>query len=115
MKTVQAIKDKMQGKGAPGKARSSHWPIVRKAFLARNPTCAVCGGTAKLEAHHIRPFHLDSSLELNEANLIALCENKKDGINCHLAFGHLGNFKSFNVNVVADAAEWNEKITSRPK
>ena len=97
-----------------GKKRSSKWSSLRKRFLA-GKVCAVCGGKKKLEAHHIKPFHLDQALELDEMNLIALCENKKDGINCHLAFGHLGNFKSFNVDVRADASQWSQKIQTRPK
>ena len=53
-------------------------------------------------------------LELDPANLIVLCENWKDGVCCHLLFGHLGSFKSFNVDVVADAKLWHDKITNRP-
>ena len=98
-----------------GSKRSNKWAKVRKDFLSKNKTCAVCGGKAKLEVHHIRPFHLHPELELDENNLIVLCENKKDGVNCHLLFGHLGSFKSFNVGVRDDAKEWNTKINSRPK
>src|ERR1039458_5963866 len=86
-----------------GAIRSSHWPHVRKEFLLKNTKCAVCGGHRKLEVHHIKPFHLHPNLELDLTNLIVLCEDKKDGINCHLAFGHLGNFKSFNARVKFDA------------
>ncbi len=68
-----------------------------------------------MEAHHKLPFHLHPELELEDSNLIPLCEEKEDGINCHLAFGHLGNFKSFNKDVEADAGTWNEKIKNRPK
>ena len=104
-------KDKEQGK-----TRSGKWPKVRKDFLAKNPNCAVCGiGTGKREVHHIRPFHMHPDLELNPANFITLCENKKDGVNCHLLFGHLGSFKSFNENVVLDAKKWNKKIKNRPQ
>lgn len=97
-----------------GTARSSHWPAARAAHLKDHPTCAVCGGTEKLEVHHIRPFHLHPDLELDPSNFITLCEANKDGFDCHLGFGHLGNFKSFNVDVVADAAAWNAKIKNRP-
>ena len=98
-----------------GKKRSSKWPAVRKAFLKNYPVCAVCGGKLKVEVHHIRPFHLHPQLELDPKNFITLCENKKDGINCHLSFGHLGSFKSYNVNVKRDAKLWNKKIKNRPK
>ena len=94
--------------------RSSHWPKARKEHLAKNPTCAICGGSKLLEVHHIRPFHLHPDLELDPKNFITLCENGKDGVNCHLLFGHLGNFKSFNVDVKTDAVEWMSKIHNRP-
>ena len=98
-----------------GKKRSGKWPTVRKKFLAENPACAVCGSTkGKCEVHHIHPFHLHPQLELDPTNFITLCENKNDGINCHLAFGHLGNFKSYNINVLEDAKTWNKKIKERP-
>lgn len=94
--------------------RSGKWPTVRKQHLQNNPTCAVCGGTEKVEVHHIHPFHLHPELELDQNNLISLCEDNKDGFDCHLGFGHLGNFKSFNVDVVEDAKMWNDKIKNRP-
>lgn len=95
--------------------RSPQWPTVRKHWLDGHPTCALCGGTKVLEVHHIKPFHLHPELELDTTNLITLCENKGDGVNCHLLFGHLGNFQSYNPNVLADVAAWHEKIVDRPK
>lgn len=98
-----------------GNARSGKWPTVRRKFLAENPACAVCGSiTGKREVHHIHPFHLHPQLELDPTNFITLCENKKDGINCHLSVGHLGSFKSFNKDVIEDAKNWNLKIKNRP-
>jgi 5-methylcytosine-specific restriction enzyme A len=108
---VKHIESEKEPKGSK---RSDKWPKARKAFLVDNPTCAMCGGNKKLEVHHIRPFHLHPDLELDPKNFVTLCENKKDGSNCHLLFGHLGSFKSFNVNVVQDAAEWQDKIKKRP-
>ena len=95
-------------------ARSGKWASIRAAYLKQFPYCAVCGGTKKSEVHHIRPFHLHPDLELDETNFITLCEANKDGIDCHLGFGHLGNFKSFNINIVNDAAIWHDKINNRP-
>jgi hypothetical protein len=89
--------------------RSEHWPKVRKAFLA-GKVCAVCGGKKKLEAHHMKPFHLVPELELDPTNLIALCEGNPD-INCHLAIGHNFNFKGFNPDVIADSAAICKKKT----
>lgn len=74
--------------------------------------CAVCGGKKKLEAHHIMPFHLHPQLEMDERNLIPLCEGA--GVNCHLLFGHLGDFRSFNRRVWLDASDWRKKMQERP-
>jgi len=98
-----------------GAKRSAKWPAARRQHLKEHPVCAMCGGSKKLEVHHIKPFHLHPQLELDPTNFITLCENKTDGVNCHLLFGHLGNFKSVNENVVKDATEWNQKIVTRPK
>lgn len=106
--------DAAQGKHPLGTARSGHWPTVRAAHLKLHPSCRLCGGTDKLEVHHIKPFHLHPDLELNPANLVTLCESGKGGINCHLACGHLGNFKSFNVAAVEDADAWHAKVSNRP-
>lgn len=101
--------DRLDGKAPSGARRSGRWRTVRDDFL-RGKCCAVCGGKKYLVAHHIIPFHLAPDLELVESNLIALCERKKYGINCHLLLGHVGNFKRVNVNVLADVAYWNEKL-----
>jgi hypothetical protein len=98
-------------KRPPGTRRSPKWPSVRRHFLV-DKVCAVCGGRAKLEAHHIVPFHLDPARELDPANLIALCEGR--GVNCHLLFGHLGDFASVNTRVRDDAATWGVKLRMRP-
>jgi 5-methylcytosine-specific restriction enzyme A len=104
-----------KNKAPKGSKRSGQWPKVRREFLKTNTSCAVCGGRLKLEVHHVRPFHMHPELELDPSNLIVLCENKKDGANCHLLFGHLGSFKSFNASVREDAKVWMEKISKRPK
>jgi 5-methylcytosine-specific restriction protein A len=115
MKVFKHVKDVLQGKTSMAKPRSNEWPKVRKEHLAKWPLCAVCNGETKLEVHHKNPFHLEPRLELDPNNLITLCESKHDGINCHLLFGHLGSFKSFNKHVSADSSIWNQKILKRPK
>lgn len=115
MKIFKHIKDVIQQKTQWGVTRSNEWPTVRKHHLAQSPSCVLCGGKKKLEVHHIKPFHLHPQLELDPTNLITLCEAKNDGINCHLLFGHLGSFKSFNKGVKTDAQVWYQKIQSRPK
>lgn len=94
--------------------RSDHWPAARSAHLIEHPTCLICGGTKKLEVHHIKPFHVHPELELDPSNFATLCEDNLDGLDCHLAFGHLGNFKSWNVDVLVDAAFWSLRIKNRP-
>ena len=90
--------------------RSSKWRSVRDAHIKSHPFCAVCGGTKKLNVHHIQPFHLNPDLELDPHNLISLCESKRHGLNCHLLIGHLGNFRRINSESVTDSAIWNEKL-----
>jgi len=107
---IKAILDKIEGKAPKGKKRSTKWRAVRKSFLEKNQTCAVCGSTGKLEVHHIQPFHTHPELELVESNLITLCENKKYGVCCHQLVGHSGNYRKINEDCVRDAAYWYGKI-----
>jgi len=85
------------------KKRNPRWPSVRDEHLKNNPTCAVCGGTKKLEVHHIIPFSNDPELELDPNNLITLCESASNGILCHQCVGHAGSYRRYNPNVVEDA------------
>lgn len=103
-----------QGKAGWKNTRSTKWASVRKVFLRTNNKCAVCGGTKKLEVHHKKPFHKHPELELDEKNLITLCEAKTNGVTCHLLYGHLGNYRSINSKVEEDVKIWNGKIKNRP-
>lgn len=114
MSIVKHLVGVLQGKHPLAARRSGKWRTVRAEHLRLHPSCAVCGGVEKLEVHHKRPFHLQPELELDPANLITLCEANRDGVNCHLFVGHLGSFKSFNLNVETDALAWQQKIESRP-
>lgn len=110
-KLIENIKDRAKGKiPLLGKSRSPDWPEVRKAFLSKNESCAACGGTNKLQVHHIKPFHMDPSKELDEDNLITLCEGV---YKCHLKIGHLGNFRKENPSVRDDAAQFLHNISSQ--
>lgn len=95
-----------------GKKRHKLWAKVRKEYLKKNKMCAVCGGKKKLNVHHIQPFHLFPDLELDVQNLITLCE--ASGRECHLQFGHLGSYKSWNKDIRADAPIWLHKRMNRP-
>lgn len=88
--------------------RSPQWREVRNAYVRQHPTCAVCGGDEDIEAHHVRPFHLEPALELDPNNLITLCRPH------HYLVGHLMDWRSFNRDVRLDAAVWLQKIRTRP-
>lgn len=90
-------------------ARSPKWHSVRKQHLKKNGRCAACGSTKKLEVHHIKPVHKNPELELDPKNLITLCANP-----CHIVFGHLMNFKSWNINVINDCAVYYNKVINKP-
>lgn len=114
MSIIKHLIDAAKGKHPLSSARSGHWPTVRKNHLAQHPTCAACGGSDKLEVHHIQPFHLRPELETSADNLITLCESGKGGVNCHLVWGHISNFRSFNTTVTEDSAAWRTKLQTRP-
>lgn len=89
--------------------RSSRWSSVRKEHIKENPQCAVCGKTTKVEVHHIEPVHISPDKELDPSNLITLCDSP-----CHLVFGHLMNYKSWNKDVVKDCQIYKQKIKNKP-
>lgn len=89
-------------------SRSPKWSSVRKEHLINEPMCRACGRKKDLEVHHIMPYHIKPEDELNPSNLITLCSN------CHLLFGHLMDYKSWNENVVEDCNNFSSKIKNRP-
>ena len=103
---LQFVKDRLSGKALKGQRRSSKWSKVRGAHLEKHPECEVCGRKTHVEVHHVMPFSMFPDMELEPKNLITLCENKKNGLNCHLFVGHLGNFKRFNPNAKAMALQF---------
>jgi 5-methylcytosine-specific restriction endonuclease McrA len=68
-----------------------------------------CGSCKKPEVHHIVPVHLAPELELDPENLITLCDKY-----CHFIFGHLMNYKSWNVDVLEDSKTYLKKIKDKP-
>jgi len=82
--------------------RSSQWPKVRAEHLRRYPECAACGCDTDLEVHHIIPYHVDPSMELNFENLMTLCGDKAS--DCHRRLGHGFNWTLWNDQVIRDAA-----------
>jgi|SRR3990167_4952225 len=91
-----------------GVPRSSLWGKCRREHWSRNPTCAVCDTKKEIEVHHIQPYHLFPSKELDPHNLLSLCAAH------HIFIGHLMSWHSYNKDVVADSKAWREKIRTRP-
>lgn len=89
--------------------RSPKWSSVRKQHLKNFPECAACGRKDKLEVHHKIPVHINPALELDPSNLLTLCDSP-----CHLVFGHLLNYKSYNTNVDNDCLQYRSKVKHRP-
>jgi 5-methylcytosine-specific restriction protein A len=112
MLMFRRLTDLISGKVQPfGLKRSPKWPKVRATYLGLFPTCAVCGGKKLVEVHHIKPFHLFPELELDQNNLITLCEDySHTAANHHCFIGHLGQWKNINPDVIADAGAWNKKL-----
>ena len=75
--------------------------------LAAFPTCACCGRKSET-VHHVKPFHEEPRLELDHKNLIAVCEE------CHLTFGHLGDFRAWNPAIREDADRHLAEVHARP-
>jgi 5-methylcytosine-specific restriction protein A len=90
--------------------RSPQWSTVRKQHLDKNNSCAACGKITKLEVHHIEPVHVNPDRELDPDNLITLCDSS-----CHLTFGHLMNYKSWNKEVISDCLVYLNKVKNRPR
>ena len=89
-------------------SRSNQWNKIRKEYLKRQPKCAVCKRKAKT-VHHIIPFHVDPTKELDIDNLIGFCST------CHhLTFGHLMYWKSYNSKVVEDTQIYKQRMWNRP-
>jgi hypothetical protein len=89
--------------------RSSKWSTVRKQHLKENPFCLACGKNTKLEVHHKIPVHISPELELDPSNLVTLCADP-----CHILFGHLMNFRSYNKTVIEDCSVYLSKVKNRP-
>jgi len=87
-------------------ARSSQWSDLRNSFLEKYPYCVACGTNNDLNVHHIKPYHLFPELELEESNLITLCQYRPR--NCHFALGHLFDWRAWDPQVIQHAGYlWN--------
>lgn len=105
--------------------RSSHWPTVMHHFRNNQysngvdwvpftdgidrSVCRCCGSKENLNVHHIKPFHIDPSLECNPNNLVTLCRDH------HFHIGHKDNWKNANPNVCADCDAMRAKLNPNRK
>ena len=99
---AQSIESINQGKQKTGVPRSTKWPAVRRRIL-KGAQCAACGSRQKLRAHHVISVSEAPERELDETNIIVLCESNLDH-NCHLTIGHNGEWQTTNPNAREDAA-----------
>lgn len=83
---LEAMEIPDPGEVVAKKARSPQWPKIMGEHLSEHPECAACGGDEDLNVHHIVPYHLDPSRELDPENLITLCRFH------HFDLGHLGHW-----------------------
>jgi len=88
--------------------RSYNWTKVRNEFVKNNPHCAACGKTKNLEVHHIIPYKIDKTKELDIDNLITLCRD-----HCHFVFGHFMDWNSYNPRVKEDATQYFTKLKQK--
>jgi 5-methylcytosine-specific restriction endonuclease McrA len=92
--------------------RSSKWPKVRAAHVAKFPRCAACGSLKQLNVHHVKPVWLYPELELQPPNLITLCEQHHYTVG-HDPDGPFGplkpNWKSWNPSVRLHAETMREQ------
>jgi len=90
------------------KPRSPQWAGIRAFHLKKQNTCQACGQKDQLEVHHIVPYHIQPDRELDPANLLTLCQD------CHLTWGHLRNWSSWNVMVEKDVSWYYLRVRNRP-
>ena len=83
---------------AGGQPRSPKWDAWLKAFL-KGKACIACGAKDGLTGHHVVPFHVDPSRELDAANVVPICSDR-----CHIVHGHLDDYQLENPSVREDAA-----------
>ena len=94
---------------AAGVPRSSGWGPWLKAFL-KGKSCIACGQREGLTGHHVVPYHLDPSREMDPKNVEPMCSDR-----CHLVHGHFNDFSLSNPTVREDCAAYRVKRTAAKK
>lgn len=97
-----------------GISRSPQWAKVERSFLLKHPKCEACNKNIfHVQVHHVFPFHYCIALgfpqlELDERNLITLCETTSavPSDDHHLLIGHFDDFKSSNLTVRQDVIKY---------
>lgn len=95
------------------KKRSPKWRMVREQHLKEHPRCEACGDDKNLEVHHLKPYHLFPDLELERSNLMTLCCHGIGGMNCHLVYGHCGNWSAYSTDPVTACYQFREMLKRR--
>lgn len=93
-----------------GAKRSPHWSTVRSKHVEEYPECAFGHNASLLNplaVHHIKDFSTSPLEELNPDNLISLCRLH------HLYHGHLGSWRSINLNIRGEVAEHITDVKNR--
>ncbi len=92
--------------------RDPQWPALSKKMIKEaGNKCALCNKSKNLITHHIIPVHVNKELELNENNLIVLCEHLTH--NCHFFIAHCCDWRSYNPEIRIDTKLLNERILNR--
>ena len=81
--------------------RSKGWKVLKDDFIASNDKCYICGSRSNLEVHHIKDVSNFPDLELDENNLMTLCDgsDRFEGLSCHRIFGHFGCWRRTNYQL----------------
>lgn len=77
--------------------RARGWTSLRNEWIASHSTCACCGIDTQLAVHHVKPLHLFPELELDDTNLITLCQRPERF--CHYIFGHFFDWMAYNPDI----------------
>lgn len=91
-----------------GVPRSPKFSAILKELAKYIPkVCPWCGSKFFVEGHHFEEAYQENpSRELDPTNLAWACRVKR----CHMAHGHLGDFRSINKNYMRDLLE----VLTRP-